>query len=233
MTFRSLLLSILIMVLIGCEGGGQFRSREKGALGGAAAGAGLGAIIGHGVGETGAGIAIGSGVGALAGALIGNEMDSREDRYNAQDRALNEQERQIEENRRIIDRLKSQGTDARLTKRGIVVNLPDVLFEFDSYQLTSASRGTVDQIADVLRDNSGRHVAVEGHTDALGTSEYNQRLSENRAREVSRALVQSGVHRGRVSTRGFGESRPLVSNSSASGRQRNRRVEVIIENPLP
>jgi len=110
------------------------------------------------------------------------------------------------------------------------VNLPDVLFQFDRYQLTPEARRTVRDIGDVLKDVKGRRIAVEGHTDTVGTFMYNKRLSENRAREVSRELEHRGIPRGQMSVSGFGEGRPIATNNTDAGRARNRRVEVIIEN---
>lgn len=217
------------LLLAGCEGQ-RFGAREAGALGGAGVGAGLGAIVGHQVGNAGAGVAIGSAFGALTGALIGNSIDNTNDNLDQNEARLAEQERQLQENRRLIEELRSRGTDARITDRGVVVNLPDVLFEFGRSALTAEARSTAREIADVIRSSPGRHISVEGHTDSIGTIEYNQRLSEDRARSVAAQLVSEGVPRGRVSTHGFGETRPIASNKSDAGRQRNRRVEVIIEN---
>ena len=218
-----------MLLFIGCEGQ-QFRSREAGALGGAALGAGLGAIIGNQTGSSGAGIAIGSAFGALSGALVGNELDTQDDRLKDRERLITDQERALEENRRLIDELKSRGTDARLTPRGVVVNLPDVLFEFNSAQLTPEAARTARQIAEVVSKGSERHISVEGHTDSIGTVSYNQRLSENRARSVADELSGNGVPRSRMTVRGLGESQPIADNDSSAGRQRNRRVEVVIEN---
>lgn len=218
----------LLLVFIGCENT-QFRAREKGALAGGALGAGLGAIVGNQVGSSGAGIAIGSAVGALSGAVIGNEIDNQDDRLNASESRLEAQERELQENRRLLQELRANGIDARETSRGVVVNLPDVLFEFDSSRLQSSSRHEIKLIADAIQSASGRHVAVEGHTDSVGSSSYNHRLSEARARSVAGALVNEGVSRGRFSVKGLGESKPIASNSTSSGRAKNRRVEVIIE----
>ena len=82
----------------------------------------------------------------------------------------------------------------------------------------------------MVRQHGERKILVEGHTDSVGTVNYNLRLSENRARSVADQLVNSGVPRRSVSTRGFGEGDPIASNRAESGRKRNRRVEVIIEN---
>ena len=226
---RYLLTLVLVVSLVGCEGQ-RLGAREKGALGGGAIGAGLGAIIGSQTGDPGAGIAIGSAIGALSGGLIGNEIDNQDALMDQQDERIARQQRLIDENRRIIEELKRRGADVRSTKRGVVVNLPDVLFEFDSARLTGDAFRATGEIADVIRDYPQRNIAVEGHTDSVGTISYNQRLSESRARSVADELVAQGVSRRRIIVEGFGESDPIASNRTDSGRRRNRRVEVIIEN---
>ena len=222
-------LVLLVVLLSGCEGQ-QFGAREKGALGGAALGAGLGAIVGNQVGNPGVGVAIGSGFGALAGGLLGEGMDQQDRDLAEREDRLDAQEREIQENRRLLEELRSRGVDVRQTARGVVVNLPDVLFEFDSARLTSSARATARDIARALRDVPGRRISVEGHTDSVGTVSYNQRLSESRARSVADALVDAGVSSQSIKTRGYGERDPVASNSSEVGRQRNRRVEVVIQN---
>lgn len=215
--------------LIGCEGK-QIGARETGALAGGALGAGLGAIVGHKTGETGAGIAIGAAAGAISGGLIGNEIDRQNQALANMDEKLARQEQIIEENKRIIAELKRKGADARMTKRGVVVNLPDVLFEFNKYTLRADALRACHEIANVLRGYPDRHISVEGHTDSVGSIAYNKRLSQERARSVAEELVVQGVSRKRLSTYGYGESDPIASNRSEAGRQRNRRVEVILEN---
>ncbi|MCB0333954.1 MAG: OmpA family protein [Bdellovibrionales bacterium] len=227
-----LLLVFCLFLFSACSDTG-LRNRDKGVLGGAALGAGIGAIIGAATGDAGVGTAIGGGVGALAGGVLGNEMDKDEARQADIENRLDDRDRMISENQQIIDELKRRGADARISDRGVVVNLPDVLFEFDSSKLTSGAQDTVYDIVQVLRDVSDRHIAVEGHTDSIGTISYNQRLSEERANSVASALVREGVSRRRISTRGFGETDPIASNRTDSGRARNRRVEVIIENSSP
>ena len=227
--FLYCLVFVSLIFFTACENA-RFGNREKGALGGAAVGAGLGAIIGNQTGSTGAGIAIGSAIGALSGGLIGNSLDNQEDAMNASDERMAQQERELQENKRLLDELRSKGADVRRTDRGVVINLPDVLFEFDSSRLTGGARSTVGDIADVVKNYEGRRVSVEGHTDSVGTDSYNLRLSEARARSVAAELSAQGLPRNRVTTRGLGERSPIASNTTASGRSRNRRVEVIIEN---
>ncbi len=219
----------LALLLCGCEGQ-KWGATETGAVGGAALGAGLGAIIGNQVGSPGAGIAIGSAFGALGGGLVGSKIEDQNAGLDAQEKTLEEQERQLQENKRLIEELKSRGTDARITDRGVVINLPDVLFQFDSAALTGAAYSTAREVAIAVESHGERHISVEGHTDSLGTDEYNQRLSLARARAVTSELVALVVKRSRISTRGFGESNPIASNQTESGRQRNRRVEIVVEN---
>lgn len=218
-----------MLCVAACDGNGV-RARDAGAVGGGALGAGLGAIIGHATGHTGGGIAIGAGVGALAGALMGNDIDRANDQAKATDAELDAQQRQIEENERLLEELRALGTDVRNTDRGVVINLPDVLFRFDSAELTPEARHTAREIAEVLSKVPARKIAVEGHTDSIGSEQYNQRLSQNRARSVAGALVSNGVSRSALSVHGRGESDPIASNKTEAGRQRNRRVEVIVEN---
>ncbi len=226
---KRILFSLVLLLALGCENA-RFGSREKGALGGAALGAGLGAIVGNQSGNSGAGVAIGSAFGALAGALIGQGLDSQDAALEERRSKIDDQQRQIEENRRLIEELKAKGIDVRQTDRGVVINLPDVLFEFDKARLTRDADETVSEIAGIVKSQPGRNIVVEGHTDAVGTVAYNQRLSRDRARSVADGLTQEGVDRRKITTRGLGESQPIASNKTESGRQRNRRVEVIIEN---
>lgn len=226
---RFLSVILCCLFLTACENQ-QIRNREKGALTGGALGAGLGAIIGNQTGSTGAGIAIGSAFGALAGGVVGNELDNQYSDLSERESRLAANQRAIDENRKIIDELKRQGADVRVTERGVVVNLPDVLFEFNKADLKIDALKATRQIADVVKQYPDRRIAVEGHTDSIGTIQYNQRLSENRAGSVVNELVAQGVSRGRIEARGFGESDPIASNRTEAGRARNRRVEVIVEN---
>ena len=202
-----------------------------GALGGAAAGAGLGAIIGNQTGSAGAGVAIGSAVGALGGALVGRQIERQDQALDARQRQIDEQDRIIEENRRLIEELRRTGVDARGSARGVVVHLPDVLFQFGKSNLTSGAQGTVAEIAHSVSRAQGRHISVEGHTDSIGSIEYNHRLSDSRAKTVAGELEYNGVAARRITTRALGEAQPIASNRTEEGRRLNRRVEVVIENP--
>ena len=105
----------------------------------------------------------------------------------------------------------------------------DILFDFDSSALRASSRDTLQEFASVLARYPDQSVSVAGHTDSVGTDAYNQNLSEQRAAAVKNYLVSQGVPSSRVQAFGYGESRPVASNTTAEGRQLNRRVQVYIK----
>ena len=118
--------------------------------------------------------------------------------------------------------------ETRETERGLVVNVSDVLFDFDSANLKPGAREKVGRIASILHSHPDLKIEVDGHTDSVGSDQYNQRLSERRAESVRAGLVRDGVNRDAVGTAGFGESRPVATNGTPEGRQQNRRVEIVI-----
>lgn len=120
--------------------------------------------------------------------------------------------------------------EAKETERGIVVTLGDVLFDTDSAQLRNAD-DNLNKLVSFLNEYSDRRVLIEGHTDNVGSAAYNQGLSQRRAESVRYHLTQSGIASRRMSVSGMGLDRPVASNNTASGRQQNRRVEIVIENP--
>lgn len=212
-------------------------TREKSTLVGGGLGAATGAIIGAAVGNPGAGAAIGGALGAGTGALVGDQFQKRDTELAESQKQIGEQQQELARNRQLLEELKKQNLEARETDRGVVVNLPDVLFEFGKANLTGDARAKIRTISDVLNNQAqGRRVAVEGHTDSIGSEASNQRLSERRADSVAVALEDTGVSPQRVTTKGFGERYPVAPNSNSdgsdnpSGRAKNRRVEVIIEN---
>ncbi len=221
-------LLIILFVSAGCAKGPN--KATTGALAGSALGAGLGAIVGNQTGHAGAGVAIGAAAGALGGAVFGNSLDAQDVRRDEVRSEIALNEKQIQENQRLINELRRSGADVRDSKRGVVINLPDVLFEFDRANLTHSAKETVGEIAKVLETVKNRNIAIEGHTDSVGTVTYNKKLSVDRANSVARELSANGVSRGQMSVHGYGEGAPIATNNTDSGRARNRRVEVIIEN---
>jgi outer membrane protein OmpA-like peptidoglycan-associated protein len=231
-SFAGTLLLTVAILISGCAGG-ELTSREKGAGIGALGGAAAGGLIGAATGHAGAGAAIGGVLGLGAGALVGDQLQGQENKQKEQQKAIDQQRVEIEKNRALIEELRKRNIDARETSRGVTVNLPSVNFEFDSADLTGDGRSKVNQIADIIRrDASNRRITVEGHAsrESAAQEAYNQRLSERRANTVADALERSGVNGKNVSAQGLGTRAPVATNDTESGRQQNRRVEVIIEN---
>ena len=230
-TTGSLFVAAFLLVS-GCAGG-ELTKREKGAGIGALGGAAAGGIIGAAVGHPGAGAAIGGALGLGTGALVGDQLQGQENKQKEQQKALDQQRVEMEKNRALIEELKKRNIEAKETSRGVMVNLPSVNFEFDRADLTRDGRSKVNQIADIIkRDAPNRRITVEGHASRESAAQegYNQRLSERRANTVADELERSGVKGENVSAQGLGTRAPVASNDSESGRQQNRRVEVIIEN---
>jgi outer membrane protein OmpA-like peptidoglycan-associated protein len=127
-------------------------------------------------------------------------------------------------------KLESQIKELQAVKseRGLVITLGDVLFDTNKSELRSGALFTIDKLVAFLAEYPDRKVMIEGFTDSRGAEDYNQRLSELRAQAVRDTLVAKGIDSERIVTRGYGEAFPVASNETAEGRQRNRRVEVII-----
>ncbi|HSY07156.1 MAG TPA: OmpA family protein [Steroidobacteraceae bacterium] len=117
---------------------------------------------------------------------------------------------------------------AKKTDRGLVITLGDVLFATGQADLKSGARRSLEKLSGFLHEYPQRNVQIEGFTDNVGTDDYNQGLSERRAYAVRDALTGMGISSDRIQTRGLGKSSPVADNDSATGRQQNRRVEVII-----
>jgi len=118
--------------------------------------------------------------------------------------------------------------ETRETARGLIVNMSDVLFDFGKYTLRQGTREKLAKVSGILLAHPGLRVEVEGHTDSVGSDEFNQRLSEHRASTVRDYLVAQGVPSDMVTSRGFGKSQPVASNDTSEGRQQNRRVEMVV-----
>ncbi|MCX5832813.1 MAG: OmpA family protein [Deltaproteobacteria bacterium] len=118
----------------------------------------------------------------------------------------------------------------QLTDRGIVLTIGDVLFATDKSNLNASAQISMDKLAAFLQKKQNRNLLVEGHTDSVGSDEYNQGLSEQRAASVKSALVKRGIASERIVTIGYSKKYPLASNDTAAGKRQNRRVEAIILN---
>ncbi len=142
--------------------------------------------------------------------------------------AADEAIRQKEEMRARLLKQLNQVLETRDTPRGLVVNMPDVLFDSGQYTLKSAARERLARISGIVLAYPELRLEVEGHTDSIGGDEFNQRLSEKRAASVRDYLVDSGVSMNNIIARGFGETQPVADNGTSAGRKLNRRVEMIV-----
>ena len=179
----------------------------KGALIGAGIGAVVGLISGDDAVERRQHALIGAGIGALAGGAVGAYQDRQEAELRAE----------------------LEGTGVSVTRIGdnITLNMPgNVTFATDSSDLSPAFFDVLNSVGKVLGEFEKSVVEVAGHTDSTGSDQYNQSLSERRAASVANYLRGRGVISERLITVGMGESRPVADNSTATGRQANRRVEI-------
>ena len=179
----------------------------KGAIIGSGAGAAVGAIIGKATGKTATGAIVGAAVGGTAGAIIGRQMDKQAE----------ELEQELE------------GAQVERVGEGIQVTFDSaILFDVNSYTLSSDSESNLTSLASSLMEYENTELIIAGHTDSSGPEDYNQTLSEQRADAAATYLVREGVPADRISIVGHGESQPVSSNDTNFGRQQNRRVEVAI-----
>ncbi len=157
------------------------------------------------------------------------EARAREaDRNARQARAASAQAQSAEERAKALER-ELADLQGKKTDRGVVVTLGDVLFETGKATIKPGAYTTIDRLATVLKEAPARKVLIEGHTDNVGSDEYNQSLSERRAASVQAALFERGVEASQISTVGKGETTPVAGNDNAVGRQQNRRVELVFQ----
>jgi len=118
--------------------------------------------------------------------------------------------------------------ETRDSARGLIVNISDVLFDTGQFTLKPAAREKLAKVSGIVLAHPGLRLEVEGHTDSVGSDDFNQQLSEKRAAAVRDYLVQQGIPINSVTARGFGKTMPVASNDTAAGRQQNRRVEMVV-----
>lgn len=177
---------------------------------GALVGAAAGAIAGGLIGDSKKAAIIGAGVGALGGAMVGTYMDK--------------QEQALREN------LEGTGVEVEREGDNIKLNMPSsITFDTNQSVIKPGFFPILNEISGTLSDYESTIVYIAGHTDSTGTDEYNQQLSMSRANSVSYYMVRNGVIQERIVTTGYGESLPVADNSTASGRQANRRVEITLQ----
>jgi outer membrane protein OmpA-like peptidoglycan-associated protein len=131
----------------------------------------------------------------------------------------------------IRERLKQQLNEVLQTTetaRGLIVNMSDVLFDFNKYTLKSEAREKLAKVSGILLAYPNLKLQVEGYTDNVGSDDYNQKLSEQRADAVRDYLVSQGVKQDSVTATGYGKSDPIADNSTSAGRAQNRRVQLVV-----
>ncbi|MGA8263595.1 MAG: OmpA family protein [Ignavibacteriaceae bacterium] len=189
--------------IYGC---GTSNAVKGGVIGGASGGV-VGGVIGHYAGNTVLGAIIGAAVGGTAGALIGNYMD-----------------KQAEEMQNDI-----AGAKIERVGEGIKITFDSgILFATNSSTLEYQAKSNIDKLAVILNKYPDTNILVTGHTDSDGSDQFNQTLSEQRAKSVSDYSKSRGVNSARLSIIGLGEKEPVESNSTVDGKRQNRRVEIAI-----
>ncbi|GMR13730.1 MAG: OmpA family protein [Gemmatimonadota bacterium] len=205
---RPISVAAALLISIGSTGCSNLSNTQRGAVIGAGAGGVVGAMVGGAAGSTTKGAIIGAVVGGAAGALIGRRMDDKA--------------------RILANEL--DGATVERVGEGILVTFDSgVLFDFDSSALRHEARANLGELARVLSAEIGDYqLLVAGHTDASGSEEYNQHLSERRAEQAATFLAESGLPASQVRTVGRGEMEPIASNETETGQAQNRRVEFAI-----
>lgn len=199
-----LLSSLAISVFIyGCSASNAVKGGVIGGVGGGV----VGGVIGNQLGSTTLGVIIGSAVGGTAGVLIGNYMD-----------------KQAEEIKNDIE-----GAKVERVGEGIKITFDSgILFETNSSTLQAKAKSDISKLVLILNKYPDTNILVTGHTDSDGTEQYNQTLSEKRAKAVSDYSMSQGISSSRLSIIGLGEGEPVASNETVEGKKLNRRVEIAI-----
>jgi outer membrane protein OmpA-like peptidoglycan-associated protein len=191
-------------VLNGCA---ALNQTQRGALIGAAAGGAVGAAVGDATGSTARGAIIGAAVGGTAGAIIGAQMDRQRAELAAE----------------------LEGARVGRFGEGLLITFDSgILFAFDSDVIQGAARQNLANLANSLRRYPDTEVLIVGHTDNIGSPQYNQGLSERRAASARNFLIVQGIPADRIRTQGLGLHEPVAGNDTETGRALNRRIEVAI-----
>ncbi len=200
---------VLVLALTACATNDPNRRAKVGAAIGAVAGA----VLGHQLDDD-SGRFVGAAVGALTGAAVGNYMDKQQQEF---EQALAEEQRaNAVEIERINNTLKVDISS-------------EASFDVDSAEIKPAFAPTLKKVADLLRSYNNTIVHVVGHTDSTGSDAYNLALSRRRAESVQAYFSRFGVAADRILTEGRGETEPRADNTTAAGRQLNRRVELYVK----
>jgi outer membrane protein OmpA-like peptidoglycan-associated protein len=163
-----------------------------------------------------------------ANALDAPQVDgARQPAQAAQQRAQQAETQQQQLRQQLRDQL-NQILETRDTARGLIVSMPDVLFDTGSATLKATARERLAKVSGILIAHPDIRVEVDGYTDSTGDPSFNEQLSQQRAASVQSYLTQQGVPGGAISIHGLGQANPIASNDSAAGQQQNRRVELVV-----
>jgi outer membrane protein OmpA-like peptidoglycan-associated protein len=158
------------------------------------------------------------------------EADAADARARAAE-ATKQANKSVEDANAIREKLKAQLNAVLATSesaRGLIVNMSDVLFDTAKYTLKPDTKVSLAKVSGILAAYPGLKLQVEGYTDSVGSDDYNQKLSENRAGSVKDFLVSQGVSINNISAAGYGKSNPVADNGTAQGRAQNRRVQLVV-----
>ncbi len=159
--------------------------------------------------------------------LRASEAQTAQQKAESLKKDVSEREAQLAQQLKELEELKAM--QAKNTDRGMVLTLGDVLFDTGESSLKAGARHNIERVASFLKSYTERTLTIEGHTDNTGDDDYNYNLSVERAFSVRSALMAQGIDISRIQAKGFGEDMPVASNSDASGRQQNRRVDLIFD----
>ncbi len=127
-----------------------------------------------------------------------------------------------------FNKINDQNISVIETKKSVKLDLKNILFDFDSYELKEETKYLLDSIYEILKQYPDRQIEISGHTDNIGKEEYNQELSEKRAKVVAEYLISKGLDENQISYKGYGSRNPIAPNDSSENRSKNRRVEIEI-----
>ena len=209
---KSVHMILVFSMVIGCKAIQNSNNTQKGGVIGAGSGAAIGGIIGNNVGSgnnTVLGAILGAAIGGVAGGYIGNRMDKQ------------------------AERIEEEIPGATVTRVGEGINVTftedqGVHFDTNKSEVKGTSAGTLNSMADILKEYPKSNVLVEGHTDGAGPEDYNMDLSKKRATSVTKYLISQGIDENRLTTKWYGENQPIGDNTTAEGKAKNRRVELAI-----
>lgn len=157
-------------------------------------------------------------------------LEARRAEAEAAERRANEALAELQSTQRRAEEMAARISEleARQTERGLVLTLSDVLFDFNKAELKPGANSVVRELTNFMNEYPNRTILIEGHTDSIGSDEYNESLSRRRALSLKDALMKNGISAGRIQTVGLGEQYPVASNMNEAGRQQNRRVEIVV-----